>query len=123
MAPFDDSGWLIVRQKVGWGIVGGTLEPGENYVETLRRELLEEAGCELVDYEIFGSLRMRSLAPIPYRTYPILCLTDFWAWGKSAALANQQIRKATSRFLRYAHITRRGVQKASNASRGRAIVS
>src|SRR5262245_49601389 len=22
IAPFDDSGWLIVRQKVGWGIVG-----------------------------------------------------------------------------------------------------
>jgi 8-oxo-dGTP pyrophosphatase MutT (NUDIX family) len=69
MAPFDDSGWLIVRQKVGWGIVGGTLEPGETYIETLRRELLEEAGCELIDCEIFGALRMRSLAPIPYRAH------------------------------------------------------
>lgn len=69
IAPFDDSGWLIVRQKVGWGMVGGTLEPGETYIETLRRELLEEAGCLLIDYEIFGSLRMRSLAPNPYRAH------------------------------------------------------
>ena len=69
IAPFDDSGWLIVRQKVGWGMVGGTLEPGETYIETLSRELLEEAGCLLIDYEIFGSLRMRSLAPNPYRAH------------------------------------------------------
>lgn len=41
IAPFDDSGWLIVRQEIGWGIVGGILEPGENYLDALKRELHE----------------------------------------------------------------------------------
>lgn len=69
IAPYDDSGWLIVRQKMGWGIVGGTLEPGETFMDTLRRELLEEARCELVHYEIFGALRMQSLVGTPYRPH------------------------------------------------------
>ena len=69
MASFDNSGWLIVRQENGWGIVGGTLEPGEAYLDTLRRELLEEAGCELVDCHVFGALRSTSLASTPYRAH------------------------------------------------------
>ena len=48
IAPFDDTGWLIIRQQIGWGIVGGTLEPGETYLDTLKRELIEEA-CRLLE--------------------------------------------------------------------------
>jgi 8-oxo-dGTP pyrophosphatase MutT (NUDIX family) len=69
IAPFDNTGWLIIRQEIGWGIVGGTLEPGETYLETLKRELFEEAGCELVRYDIFGALRMESLVDAPYRPH------------------------------------------------------
>jgi 8-oxo-dGTP pyrophosphatase MutT (NUDIX family) len=84
IAPFvDDSGRVIVRQRIGWCIVGGTLEPGETYLDTLKRELLEEAGCELIDCKIFGALRMTSLASTPYRvhlphpvSYRLLCLGE-----------------------------------------------
>lgn len=69
IVPFDDTGWLIIRQQIGWGIVGGTLEPGETYMETLARELMEEAGCELISYEVFGALRMTFLTDHPYRPH------------------------------------------------------
>ncbi len=69
IVPFDESGWLIIRQQIGWGIVGGTLEPGETYVETLTRELMEEAGCELVNFDILGALRMEFLTERPYRPH------------------------------------------------------
>lgn len=69
IAPFDHTGWLIVRQQIGWGIVGGTLEPGETYMDTLTRELLEESGCELVNFEILGALRMEFLTEQPYRPH------------------------------------------------------
>lgn len=69
IGPFDDAGWLIVRQEVGWGIVGSTLEPGETCMDTLTRELLEEAGCELVSFEILGALRMEFLTEQPYRPH------------------------------------------------------
>jgi 8-oxo-dGTP diphosphatase len=69
IVPFDHTGWLIIRQNVGWGIVGGTLEPGETYLDTLRRELIEEAGCELINYEVFGALRMEFLTNEPYRPH------------------------------------------------------
>jgi len=69
IVPFDLTGWLIVRQSIGWGIVGGTLEPGETYLETVRRELMEEAGCELVNFELFGALRMEFFTDKPYRPH------------------------------------------------------
>lgn len=67
--PFDHAGWLIIRQRIGWGIVGGTLEPGETYMDTLTRELMEEAGCELINFEILGALRMEFLCEQPYRPH------------------------------------------------------
>lgn len=83
IAPFDSSGWLIIRQEVGWGIVGGTLEPGETYLDALRRELLEEAGCKLVSHQIIGALRLESLAEEAYRphlphpiSYRLLCVGE-----------------------------------------------
>ena len=69
IVPFDDTGWLIVRQEVGWGIVGGTLEPGETYMDSLKRELLEEAGCELINFKLMGALRMEFLTEQPYRPH------------------------------------------------------
>jgi 8-oxo-dGTP diphosphatase len=69
IAPFDQKGWLIIRQQIGWGTVGGTLEPGETYMDTLTRELLEEAGCELISFEILGALRMEFLTEQPYRSH------------------------------------------------------
>ena len=61
--------WLIIRQSDGWGITGGTLEPGESYLETIERELLEEAGARLKSFTLFGAWRCFSLAQRPYRPH------------------------------------------------------
>lgn len=69
IVPFAATGWLIVRQEIGWGIVGGTLAPEEHYLTTLKRELLEEAGCALLNFKLFGALRMAFLTERPYRPH------------------------------------------------------
>ena len=67
--------WVIIRLDSGWSETGGTLEPGESYNDAIRRELLEEAGAELVsDFRLFGGYRMVSSADGPYRPhlpYPV----------------------------------------------------
>ncbi len=41
---------LVNHQKWNiWGIPGGTREPGESIEETLKREILEETNCKVVD--------------------------------------------------------------------------
>ena len=45
LVPFKGDRWLILRLQTGeWEVPGGTLEPGESYSDTIRRELMEEAG-------------------------------------------------------------------------------
>ncbi|MEK4630161.1 MAG: NUDIX domain-containing protein [Solibacillus sp.] len=43
--------WIYVRYKdrKSWEIPGGHREPGELIIETAKRELFEETGCEKVD--------------------------------------------------------------------------
>jgi 8-oxo-dGTP diphosphatase len=50
-------------------IPGGTLEPGEDYQTTLRRELIEEAGACLRSFTLLGAWDCRSVASEPYRPY------------------------------------------------------
>ena len=45
--------WLILQTEDGdWEIPGGTREPDEPIINTLKRELLEEAGAELISDKI-----------------------------------------------------------------------
>lgn len=69
IVPRVGNDWLIIRTAQGWGIVGGTLEPGEHYHETIERELLEEAGARLLDFTAFGAFRNQSLSETPYRPH------------------------------------------------------
>ena len=60
---------MLHRQREVWDITGGTLEPGETYREAIRRELMEEAGAQLLTFEPFGAWHCWSSVPAPYRPH------------------------------------------------------
>ncbi|MBD0380979.1 NUDIX hydrolase [Paenibacillus sedimenti] len=56
MVPFINEKCVIIRLESGeWEIPGGTLEKNELYADTIRRELIEEAGAILQTYVPFGA--------------------------------------------------------------------
>jgi len=62
--------WVVIRLSDGlWEIPGGTVEPGEDYMTTIRRELLEEAGAKLKTFQILGAWRCHSFAEKPFRPH------------------------------------------------------
>ena len=69
IVPFVGNKCVIVRTRKGWGIAGGTLEPGENYLEAIQRELMEEAGARLIIFKPIGAWHRHSLAESPYRPH------------------------------------------------------
>ncbi len=116
LVPFADDGVLMIRLQDGqWDIPGGTLEPGESYLDTICRELLEEAGARLLTFEPFGAWRYFSFASEPYR--PHLPHPEFYrvvGWGEVMIVGQPQnpqggeqiidvacvaVEKASQRFL------------------------
>lgn len=68
--PFVGSKCVVIQLDDGrWELPGGTLEPGENYLECLGREVLEELGAELSNFEVFGYFDCFSSAGEPYRPH------------------------------------------------------
>ena len=62
--------WALLQHKNGkWDIAGGTLEPGETYLQTIKRELIEEAGAKLLSFRLIGAWHCHSLAEKPYRPH------------------------------------------------------
>jgi len=41
-------------KKNAWGLIGGTIEPGETFGETLKREIIEEANMEVLKWLPIG---------------------------------------------------------------------
>lgn len=70
LVPKIGNQWIVLHHQDGsWDLPGGTLEKGEGYMDTLHRELLEEAGAKLVSFSVFGAWHCTSLASKPYRPH------------------------------------------------------
>lgn len=68
--PFAGDRCIIFQVADGsWELPGGTLEPGESYMEGLRREVREELGAELESFRVFGQFRCKSSSKTPYRPH------------------------------------------------------
>lgn len=62
--------YVVMQLEDGrWELIGGTLEPGEAYMNGLKRELMEEIGAELVTFAIIGHFACSSKAEQPYRPH------------------------------------------------------
>lgn len=67
---------VVLKMDDGhWNHPGGTREPDESYLETARRDLLEEAGARLVSLEPFGLIRCHTYTEKPFR--PHMAHPDF----------------------------------------------
>lgn len=70
IVPRVGDAWAILRLADGeWDVPGGTLEPGESYMDAIQRELMEEAGAQLISHQLLGAWSCHSLADKPYRPH------------------------------------------------------
>lgn len=70
IVPFVGKKAVVLRVAGGRPeIPGGTLEPGENYLAALCRELREKAGADLLSSTLLGAYRCHSVAREPYRPH------------------------------------------------------
>ena len=57
---------VLTRNKRGWELPTGHIEPGETLDDTLCRECLEEGGFIPDEYQPFGYRKMTSTEPVPH---------------------------------------------------------
>jgi len=71
----------VVQEDGRLQVPGGKKDPGETYLETIRREMIEEAGAELRTFNVFGGwhLHLRSEKPLkPHLPHPEMYMVVGW---------------------------------------------
>ncbi len=70
LIPRVGNHWVLLQHQNGErDLAGGTLEPGETYMQTIEREMREEAGAEILSFRLIGAWHCFSLAEKPYRPH------------------------------------------------------
>lgn len=63
---FTEAGVAVLYNRGGSHILpGGRQQAGESFLDTLRREIMEETGCSVEDSRLLGFLHLRHLTPRP----------------------------------------------------------
>jgi 8-oxo-dGTP diphosphatase len=80
MVAYIGEDYIAIRGPDGWWEPGGKVEPGESYLDTIRREMLEETGARVKDFSLFGAFHCHSLLDKPPE--PGLRWPEFYfLWG------------------------------------------
>jgi 8-oxo-dGTP pyrophosphatase MutT (NUDIX family) len=70
VVPFvGDDCVLLHTIESGWAMPGGTLQVAEKMEDTLQRELIEEIGAKINQYQLFASWDCKSSLEKPYRPH------------------------------------------------------
>ncbi|MGF7145924.1 8-oxo-dGTP pyrophosphatase MutT (NUDIX family) [Anaerotaenia torta] len=74
----NEKGEILLQQRkdnLKWGLIGGGMEIGEKFVETISREAYEEAGIKVKDLKLFGIYSGEDRV-IEYPNDDICCVTS-----------------------------------------------
>ena len=90
---FKDDQVLVIENVDGAGILpGGRVEEGETLMETLRRELLEEAGVEIAILTQVGLIHLRHLTAKP-ENHPYPYPDFLWPTYAASAVSERPVFK------------------------------
>lgn len=69
---------LILDQKgdKSWTLPGGTVEPGETTIQTLEREVMEEADIAITNIKLLGVQEVKSARPLQYQCRYLVKIKD-----------------------------------------------
>lgn len=82
VVPFHNDSCVVIGLEDGsMTLPGGTIEPGESFLATARRELVEETGAEIHTLSLIGSWACHSEDDMPWRAHlahPDFLRLVFW---------------------------------------------